>query len=99
MQQSKSFGHDFGGEEIDARRIAARPGEAGDETSLTGSSAAPKAIGIVVVAAFAAWAPRLKPGVAITATRRRTRSAMTAESRWYWPSIQWYSIVTFWPST
>ena len=55
----------------------------------------PKTIGIVVVAALAASAAVGVPGVAMTATRRRISSAMTAGSRWYWPSIQWYSTVTF----
>jgi putative ABC transport system substrate-binding protein len=31
----------------------------------------------------------------ITATGRRTRSAMRAGNRSYWPSSQWYSTVTF----
>ena len=73
-------------------RLATRP-------SLTGSSPTPKTIGIVVVAALAASAAAVLPGVAITATRRRTRSAMSAGRRSYWPSSQWYSTVTFWPST
>ena len=34
-----------------------------------------------------------------TATRRRTRSAISAGRRSYWPLNQWYSTVTFWPST
>ena len=46
-------------------RLATRP-------SLTGSCARPKTIGIVAVAALAARAPSPKPGVVITATRRRT---------------------------
>src|SRR5262245_14249051 len=43
-------------------RLATRP-------NLTGSSPTPKTIGIVVVAALAAWAVAVWPGVAITATR------------------------------
>src|ERR1035437_3064974 len=54
-------------------------------------------IGIVAVAALAANVPAL-PGVAITATCRRTRSAINAGRRSYWPSSQWYSTVTFWLS-
>ena len=73
-------------------RLATRP-------NLTGSSPTPKTIGIVVVAALAASAAEVLPGVAITATRRRTRSAMSDGRRSYWPSSQWYSTVTFWPST
>src|SRR5262249_11009697 len=48
--------------------------------NMTGSSLTPKTIGMVRVAALAAWAPAIKPGVAITATRRRTRSA-TSDGR------------------
>ena len=32
-------------------------------------------------------------------TRRRTKSAISVGRRSYWPSSQWYSIATFWPST
>jgi hypothetical protein len=46
--------------------------------SRTGSSATPKTIGIVAVAALAASAAGALPGMAITATRRRTRSAISA---------------------
>src|SRR5262249_51095639 len=73
-------------------RLATKP-------NLTGSSPTLKTIGMVVVAALATWAARLPSGVAITATRRRTRSAMSAGRRSNWPSSQWYSTVTFWPST
>src|SRR5262245_16420746 len=52
-------------------RLATRP-------SLTGSSPTPKTIGIVAVATLAASDAGLLPGVAITATRRRTRSAIGA---------------------
>src|SRR6516165_2257428 len=73
-------------------RLATRP-------SLTGSSPTPNTIGIVVVAALAARAAMLLAGVAIAATRRRTRSAMSDGRRSNWPLSQWYSTVTFWPST
>src|SRR6516162_7871652 len=72
-------------------RLATRP-------MLTGFSATPKTTGIVAVAALAASAARLPPGVAITATWRRTRSAISAGKRSYRPSSQWYSTETFWPS-
>src|SRR5262245_60538849 len=80
-------------------RVALPPGRARLATrpNLTGSSPTPNTIGIVVVAAFAACAIRL-PGVAMTATRRRTRSAMRAGRRSYWPSSQWYSTIAFWLS-
>src|SRR5262245_16049789 len=54
-------------------RLATRP-------SLTGSSPEVKAMGIVVVAALAAEVAG-SPGVAITATRRRTRSLASSGSR------------------
>ena len=73
-------------------KLATRP-------SWTGSSATPKTIGIVAVAALAAIVPGVLPGVAITATRRRTRSATLAGKLSYWPSSHWYSTFTFWPST
>jgi hypothetical protein len=58
-----------------------------------GFSPVPKTIGIVVVAALAATAG-VVIGVAITATCRRTRSAISADRLSYWPSSQWYSTVT-----
>ena len=64
---------------------------------MTGSSGEPKMIGIVVVAALAASVATMLPGVAITATCRRTRSAINADRASSRPSSQWYSIVTFWP--
>jgi hypothetical protein len=72
-------------------RLATRP-------CLTGSSEVVKTIGIVAVAAFAAITA-LPPVEAITATRRRTRSAITAGRQSNWPSSQYYSTITFWPST
>jgi hypothetical protein len=73
-------------------RLATRP-------SLTGSSPTPNTIGISVVAALAASAAALLAGVAMTATRRRTKSAISAGRRSYRPSSQWYSTITLWPST
>jgi hypothetical protein len=53
-----------------------------------------------VVAALAASAADVLPGVAMTVTRRRTRSAANAGKRSFWPSAaQRYSMATFWPST
>ena len=54
--------------------VATRP-------SLTGSSPAPKTTGIVAVAALAARAAGVKPGVAMTATRRWTKSATSPGTR------------------
>ena len=73
-------------------RLATRP-------TLTGSAPKLKTIGIVVVAALAASAAGVFPGVTMTATRRRTRSAAKSGSRLSCPSAQRYSIATFRPST
>src|SRR5215831_21288575 len=58
--------------------VALPPGRARLETrpSLTGSWPTPKTIGIIVLAALAASAGALESAT-ITATRRRTRSAMS----------------------
>ena len=69
-------------------RLSTRP-------SLTGSSPTPNTIGIVAVVALAVIAATRVAGVAITATRRRTKSANRDGRRSYWPSSQWYSTVTF----
>src|SRR5262249_32249278 len=76
---------------LERRGPATRP-------SLTGSSPTPKTIGIVAVAALAASEAGVLPAVAITATRRRTRSAMSDGRRSYLPSNQWYSTVAVCPS-
>ena len=57
-------------------RLATRP-------ILTGSLLLSKTIGIVVVAALAASAETSPPVAAITATRRRTRSAASIGRRSY----------------
>src|SRR5262245_54712872 len=79
--------------------VALAPGRAKLATipSLTGSEPTPKTIGIVAVAALAASVGTL-PVVAITATCRCKRSASNFGKRSCWPSSQWYSTVTFWPS-
>src|SRR2546430_3706474 len=69
-------------------RLATRP-------SWTGSKPRLKTIGIVVVAALAASAAAELPGVAMTATRRRTRSATNSGIRERSFCAQRYSIVTF----
>jgi hypothetical protein len=99
MQESQPLGHDLRVDKIDAGRIAARPPEAGDKTKLTGSSKTPNTIGIVAVALLAAIEVAMASGVTMTATRRRTKSAISADKPSYCPSSQWYSTVTFWPST
>ena len=70
-QESEPLCVQLGVEKIDAGHVAARPGEAGDKTKLDRVIADGETIGIVDVAALAASAAGL-PGVAITATRRRT---------------------------
>jgi hypothetical protein len=68
-------------QDTDARHVAARPGQAGDEPSLTGSSAiAANKIGMVAVALLAAKVGAGPPPVTITATRRRTRSAASSDN-------------------
>lgn len=57
-----------------------------------------KTIGIVEVAAFAASAAG-NPEAAITSTFLATRSAASSGRRRYSPTLQRYSIETFWPST
>src|SRR6202163_4920846 len=98
MQQPQPLGHGLLCEKIDAGRVAAGPGEAGDKTKLHRIIADAEddrdrrccspgtRVGTI-------------PGVTITATCRRTRSANSAGRRSYWPASQWYSTVTFCPST
>jgi|SRR6516165_3471953 len=69
--------------------------KADDRTQRTGSSPTPKMIGIAEVASFAARAASGKPGVTMTATRRRTKSAVSIGSVSYRPSTHWYLTVTF----
>src|SRR6516225_8161980 len=73
---------------------AATPGQP-TRPNLTGSSPTPKTIGIAEVASFAARAASGKPGVTMTATRRRTKSAVSIGSVSYRPSTHWYLTVTF----
>ena len=68
VQEPQPFGHHLVGEKIDAGRVAAWPGEAGDKTELDRVLRDPNTIGIVAVAALAASAAGVLPGVAITAT-------------------------------
>ena len=80
-KSSSRFVPNSASENIDPGQVAARAGEAGDETNFTGSSAARKTMEIVVVVAFAANAEVGPPVAAITATCRRTKSAAIAGSR------------------
>lgn len=65
----------------------------------TGSVPVANTIGIFVVAALAANAPRVVPSAVITVTCRLTKSPAKAGSRSFFPSAQRYSISTLLPST
>src|SRR5262245_8769915 len=99
VQKCQALCPQLGREKIDPGQVPPGRARLATRPSLTGSSPTPKTIGIVVVAALAASAAALPAGVAITATRRRARSAISAGRRSNWPSSHWYSTVTFWPST
>jgi hypothetical protein len=60
-----------------------------------GSLPMSKTIGMIVVAALAASDADVLPSVAITATRRRIRSAAKSGSRTSCPAAQRNSIATF----
>ena len=85
-QEPQPLGHSFRVEKIDAGRHC-RPAGQGwrPDPTVTGSAPTPNTTGIVVVAALAASAPA-PTGVAIAATRRRTKSAMRGGRRSYWPA-------------
>ena len=80
-QQLQPLGYQLAEEKVQPRQVAAGPGEAGDEPSLTGSSGIANTIGTVVVAALAAMAGAVPPLVTMAATCLRTRSAAMAGSR------------------
>jgi hypothetical protein len=75
------FGTRLADEEVDTGRVATGRARLATRPSLTGSSVTPKTIGIVAVAALTANAAGVLPGAAITATRRRTSSAISLR---YW---------------
>src|SRR5262249_50766543 len=94
MQESEPFGPELGIHRNDAGNVAAGGVWGGQQTQIspgrlrlatrpisTGSGPMPNTIGIVVVAALAARADGVLPGVAITATRRCARSAANSGSR------------------
>ena len=93
MEKSQPLGRNLAGEKIYPSRVAARLGKAGDQT---------KPDGVVPDAEddrdrYGRSLGRLSNGG--LAGRRRTRSAMSAGRRSYRPSNQWYSTITFSPST
>ena len=63
MQKPQPLGYHFAAEIIDAGRVAAGPGKAGDKTKLdrTGSLPMPRTMGMVAVAALAASVASLLP--------------------------------------
>jgi hypothetical protein len=69
MQEPQPLGYHLAAEIIDAGRVASGPGEAGDKTKLD------------AVAALAANAACVRPGVPITATYRRARSGINTDRR------------------
>ena len=72
-----------------AGRVAARPGKAGDQTKLDRVLREAEDDRNRRGGSFGRAGTIAKPGVVITATRRRTSSAMSADRRSYWPSSQW----------
>jgi len=86
-------------EKIDPRKVSVRPGETGNQTKLDRVFADAEDDWDRRGRSFGRERSRLPAGVAMTATRRRTRSAMSTGRRSNWPSSQWYSTVTFWLST
>jgi hypothetical protein len=81
MQESQPPGRHLGGEKIGSRDVAAGRARLATRPNWTGSFPMPKAIGIVAVGALAASATVAMLGVTITATCRRTRSAINAGTR------------------
>ena len=98
VQQLQSLRREQIGEEGDARDIAARPVEAGDKSVLDRVAAETEDDRYRCGRGLGR---ERRDGVlaAITATRRRTRSAANAGSRSYCPSAERNSIATFRPST
>jgi hypothetical protein len=98
MQEPQSLGQRLAGEKIDAGGVAAGPGKAGDKTVLDRVLTDGEDDRDRRGCGFGRERSGYAPGVAITATCRRTRSVSIAGRRSNWPSSQWYSTVTFWPS-
>lgn len=92
MQESEPFG-------LEPVIHGADPGDVGTRPTSTGSTPVLNTIGIIAVAALAASAAELDTGVAITVTRRRTRSDAILGIKSSWPLAQRYSILTLRPST
>jgi hypothetical protein len=79
MQESQPLGHQLRDQIVDAGRVAARPGEAGDKTEFDRVFADAEHDRNRGCRSFSCARNRLM-GAAITATRRRTRSAISAGS-------------------
>jgi hypothetical protein len=86
MQECQPLGDHLPGEKIDAGRIAARPGKAGDETKLDRVLTDAEDDRDRRSRSFGAIEAASLPGVAITATRRRTKSVISAGWRSNRPS-------------
>jgi len=95
-KQLKPLGMQLSSEKADAREVAARPGQAGDQTLPDRVMPAMKTIGIVDVAFFAASAAG-SASATIISTLRPTRWPRRAFDQSN-PSAQQYSIVRFCPS-
>ena len=81
MQESQPLGSNLSGQKIDAGRVAARPGKAGDQTKLDRVLRDAEDDRNRRGGSFGREGTIAEAGVAITATRRLTSSAMSAGSR------------------
>src|SRR5262249_12996441 len=99
VQELQPLGLQFVGQHIDPREIVAGAGEAGDETELDWVFANDEYDRDGRCCSFGRERMNCAAGRDDHATCRRTRSAITACKRSYWPCALWYSTVTFSPST
>ena len=99
IQEPQPLSRNLCCQKIGAGRVAAGVSEAGDKAKLDRVYTFAEDDWDRCCAAFTASATSGVPTVAITATWRRTKSAISAGRRSYGLSSQWYSTVKFWPST
>jgi hypothetical protein len=83
MQKPQPLGVDLINKKVDACRVAVRSGQTSDQTKLDRVFTDTENDRIVAVAVLASWAEIERPGAAITATRRRTRFAISGGRRLY----------------
>ena len=88
VQEPQSLCFYLGDKKIDARRIAARPSEVGDKTKPDRVLGDAEDDRDRRGRSFGREYSGRAAGTAITATRRRTKSATIAGRRSYWPSSQ-----------